>query len=105
MFTDLVTYGLKRFIYANLKLCILPNHKKGTALVLYPMSTKKTPKMNSNELVKDAIQLVVSYPKVPLTVDCVIFGFEENKLKVLLIKSDLEIYKGCLLYTSDAADD
>ena len=24
----------------------------------------------------DAIQLVVSYPTVPLTVDCVIFGFD-----------------------------
>jgi len=32
----LVTYGLKRFIYTIPKLCILPNHKKGTALVLYP---------------------------------------------------------------------
>ncbi|GAC1440242.1 MAG: NUDIX domain-containing protein [Sediminibacterium sp.] len=43
-------------------------------------------------LVKDAIKLVSSYPKVPVTVDCVIFGFEENKLKVLLIKSDLEVF-------------
>ena len=37
---------------------------------------------------KDAMILVNSYPKVPLTVDCVIFGFTDNSLKVLLIKSD-----------------
>lgn len=29
-----------------------------------------------------------------LSVDCVIFGFDENKLKVLLIRSDLKKYKG-----------
>lgn len=30
---------------------------------------------------------------VGVSVDCVIFGFEENKLKVLLIKSDMRSYK------------
>lgn len=44
-------------------------------------------------MISDAAKLVASYPAVPLTVDCVIFGFEENELKVLLIKSDLEVYK------------
>lgn len=48
---------------------------------------------NAN-LVKDAIALMESYPKVAITVDCAIFGFEQNELKVLLIRSDLEIYKG-----------
>jgi 8-oxo-dGTP diphosphatase len=43
--------------------------------------------------IQDAVSLVYAYPKVPLTVDCVIFGFEANKLKVLLIQSDLAIYK------------
>ncbi len=43
--------------------------------------------------IQDAVSLVHAYPKVPLTVDCVIFGFEANKLKVLLIQSDLAIYK------------
>lgn len=33
------------------------------------------------------------YMKAAVSVDCVIFGFEENQLKVLLIRSDLEIYK------------
>jgi 8-oxo-dGTP diphosphatase len=50
--------------------------------------------VHSEQLIQDAVQLVRSYPKVPLTVDCVIFGFEENKLKILLIKSDLAQYKG-----------
>lgn len=31
--------------------------------------------------------------RIALSVDCVIFGFEENKLKVLLIRSDLKKYK------------
>lgn len=31
--------------------------------------------------------------RIALSVDCVIFGFDENKLKVLLIRSDLTNYK------------
>ena len=31
--------------------------------------------------------------QIPLSVDCVIFGFDENKLKVLLIRSDLKKYE------------
>jgi 8-oxo-dGTP diphosphatase len=54
-----------------------------------------------NEMNKDASLLVESYPKVPLTVDCAIFGFEDNALKVLLIKSDLEQYKGQLSLLGD----
>ena len=49
---------------------------------------------SENELIKDHAKLVDSYPKVPITVDCVIFGFEEDNLKVLLIRSDLEAFKG-----------
>ena len=37
---------------------------------------------------------VLSINKVALSVDCVIFGFDENKLKVLLIRSDLKKYQG-----------
>src|ERR1700712_5878515 len=36
---------------------------------------------------------VQSINRVALSVDCVIFGFEENKLKVLLIRSDLKEFK------------
>ena len=37
---------------------------------------------------------VQSSNRVALSVDCVIFGFDENKLKVLLIRSDLKKYQG-----------
>jgi 8-oxo-dGTP diphosphatase len=50
---------------------------------------------------KDAKQLVSSYPTVPLTVDCVIFGFDDNTLKVLLIKSDLDQFHGKLSLLGD----
>ena len=50
---------------------------------------------------KDAKQLVASYPTVPLTVDCVIFGFDDNTLKVLLIKSDLDQFHGKLSLLGD----
>jgi 8-oxo-dGTP diphosphatase len=36
---------------------------------------------------------VQSSNRVALSVDCVIFGFDENKLKVLLIRSDLKKYQ------------
>ncbi len=35
----------------------------------------------------------LNFLKALVSVDCVIFGFADNELKVLLIKSDLEIYK------------
>jgi len=59
----------------------------------------------SGGLIKSAEKLVSSYPRVPITVDCVIFGFDENELKVLLIRSDLEIYKGQWSLLGDFADD
>ncbi|TAD86786.1 MAG: NUDIX domain-containing protein [Bacteroidetes bacterium] len=43
-------------------------------------------------LITSASELVGNYPKMAITVDCVIFGFEDNKLKVLLIRSDLQMY-------------
>jgi len=49
---------------------------------------------SNEELIKNAEALVKSYYSVPITVDCVIFGFDENELKVLLIRADLEFYKG-----------
>ncbi len=50
---------------------------------------------------KDAKALVSTYPTVPLTVDCVIFSFEENALKVLLIKSDLAQFQDKLTLLGD----
>lgn len=49
----------------------------------------------------DATNLVYTYPKVSLTVDCVIFGFDEQSLKILLIKSDLAPYQGLLSLLGD----
>jgi 8-oxo-dGTP diphosphatase len=37
---------------------------------------------------------VQSINKIALSVDCVIFGFDENRLKVLLIRSDFKDYEG-----------
>ena len=48
----------------------------------------------NTKLISDAKRLVQSYPAVPITVDCVIFGFEENELKILLIRSDLVDFEG-----------
>jgi len=36
----------------------------------------------------------IDYFKIAISVDCVIFGFENKELKVLLIKSDLEEFAG-----------
>lgn len=56
-------------------------------------------------LIRDVHALVASYPCVPITVDCVIFGFDEDTLKVLLIRSDLEIYKDKWSLLGDFAAD
>lgn len=57
-----------------------------------PTETLNPPR--HTQLIPDAALLVQNYPAVPITIDCVIFGFDENELKVLLIRSDLEIFKG-----------
>ena len=50
-------------------------------------------KQNKNIKSLTAIQSEVqSSNRIALSVDCVIFGFDENKLKVLLIRSDLKRY-------------
>lgn len=72
---------------------------KNEALTL-PEYRKKHP-----GLIKDHKSLVATYPSVPITVDCVIFGFDENELKVLLIKSDFEIYKDKWSLLGDFAED
>ena len=52
-------------------------------------------KMVKNIKTLQAIQTEVqSSQGIALSVDCVIFGFDENKLKVLLIRSDLKKYQG-----------
>lgn len=52
-----------------------------------------------------AIQTEVnSIKRIALSVDCVIFGFDENKLKVLLIRSDLKKYQGMWSLLGDLVD-
>lgn len=52
-----------------------------------------------------AIQTEVkSINKIALSVDCVIFGFDENKLKVLLIRSDLKKYQSKWSLLGDLVD-
>jgi 8-oxo-dGTP diphosphatase len=60
---------------------------------------------NPTLLIEDAEKLVASYAQFPITVDCVIFGFEESELKVLLIRSDLEQYHGLWSLLGDQVKD
>ncbi|MBP9215032.1 MAG: hypothetical protein KBF36_10775, partial [Chitinophagaceae bacterium] len=62
-------------------------------------------KSKDGGLIKNVEQLVASYPRVPITVDCVIFGFDNNELKVLLIRSDFELYKNMWSLLGDFAID
>jgi 8-oxo-dGTP diphosphatase len=48
----------------------------------------------SFKLVKTLQTEVENTNKIALSVDCVIFGFDESKLKVLLIRSDLKKFSG-----------
>ena len=47
---------------------------------------------------------VQTFNKVALSVDCVIFGFEENKLKVLLIRSDMKKFQSKWSLLGDLLD-
>ncbi len=48
----------------------------------------------TNKTVHQLISENRDYFKMAVSVDCVIFGFDQNELKVLLIKSDLEQFEG-----------
>jgi 8-oxo-dGTP diphosphatase len=63
--------------------------KKFLFLLLLMLEHSTSGSLTTADHTKEAVSLVESYPAVPLTVDCVIFGFDKNVLKVLLIKSDL----------------
>ncbi|MBS4044423.1 MAG: NUDIX hydrolase [Chitinophagaceae bacterium] len=54
---------------------------------------------------KNGVELVNSYPKMPITVDCVIFGFDDKELKVLLIRSDLKKYQGLWSLLGDVVNE
>jgi 8-oxo-dGTP diphosphatase len=58
------------------------------------MASQNVQSHNNNIKTFKAIQSEVeSINRVALSVDCVIFGFDENKLKVLLIRSDLKKFQ------------
>lgn len=62
---------------------------------------------NKQQAIKtmSAIQTEVkSINRIALSVDCVIFGFDENKLKVLLIRSDLKKFKDKWSLLGDLVD-
>jgi 8-oxo-dGTP diphosphatase len=59
------------------------------------MQTVLNSKANQNIKTLQTVQAEVQNNyRIALSVDCVIFGFDENKLKVLLIRSDLKKYSG-----------
>lgn len=62
-------------------------------------------KFTAKNLIADPAELVSTYPAVPITVDCLIFGFDNNELKILLIRSDLKMYEGEWSLLGDFAHD
>lgn len=77
----------------------------------YSVRMKKEPEVitafrdENKNLIGDVHQLVDSYPRVPLTVDCVVFGFDDNVLKVLLIESDISMFEGKWTLLGDFVQD
>ena len=55
------------------------------------MQAKETGVVKTLQAIQSEVQNI---NKIALSVDCVIFGFDESKLKVLLIRSDLKKYSG-----------
>ena len=66
------------------------------------MTVDNQKNIDNSQHLKDSMSLVESYHKAAITVDCVIFGFEDEKLKILLIRSDLEQFKGKWSLLGDA---
>lgn len=56
--------------------------------------SKQAVTSDHNHPIQNSSRLVADYLKAAITVDCAIFGFEENELKVLLIRSDLKEFDG-----------
>ncbi len=53
-----------------------------------------TEKLSKKKDIKVVLKQLESDGLIGISVDCVIFGFDENELKVLLIKSDLKQFEG-----------
>lgn len=65
------------------------------------MTTARINVPNSVKTLKGLQSEVQSINRIALSVDCVIFGFDENKLKVLLIRSDLKKYQNTFSLLGD----
>jgi len=69
------------------------------------MKSSEMASPHSNIKTLSAIQTEVkNINRIALSVDCVIFGFDENKLKVLLIRSDLKKFQGKWSLLGDLVD-
>lgn len=51
--------------------------------------------MNETNPIGKELKYCYKYPHPSVTTDCVIFGFDGTKLKVLLVQRGIEPYKGC----------
>jgi 8-oxo-dGTP diphosphatase len=58
------------------------------------VKSEKIQQVKSEKTLQTLQHDIESTNKIALSVDCVIFGFDENKLKVLLIRSDVKKYHG-----------
>lgn len=63
--------------------------------------TSQAQKIKSLSAIQSEVE---SINRIALSVDCVIFGFDENKLKVLLIRSDLKKFQGKWSLLGDLVD-
>lgn len=63
-----------------------------------------TPQLKNIKTLSAIQTEVKSINRIALSVDCVIFGFDENKLKVLLIRSDLKKFQGKWSLLGDLVD-
>src|SRR6195952_13008 len=52
------------------------------------------PELQKTKNINTGLEKLEDDVRIAISVDCVIFGFDENELKVLLIKSDLKKYEG-----------
>ncbi|MEO5995757.1 MAG: NUDIX domain-containing protein [Chitinophagaceae bacterium] len=57
-------------------------------------STLPSPELQKTKNINTGLEKLEDDARIGISVDCVIFGFDENELKVLLIKSDLKKYEG-----------
>lgn len=71
---------------------------------MYMAKTNHTNQQTNIKTLSTIQTEVESINRIALSVDCVIFGFDENKLKVLLIRSDLKKFQGKWSLLGDLVD-